>query len=153
MPNSIVDGTAHVGGDTIALALYFTNAQVFAVKMDYVTADALEHNIAQYNLTNVVVLRDDCTLALKHIDPIDVLYIDAPWGADYKYHESISLMLSGRSIGEVVKRYVNIGLFIFKVPLNFNTDALLSEIAPNCIQQHDYIVHGKKKFRFLSIRS
>ena len=62
-------------------------------------------------------------------------------------------MLSGRDISELVKRNVNIGLFIFKVPLNFNTDAFLSEIAPKCVEQHDYIVHGKEKFRFLSIRS
>ena len=105
IPNIIVDGTAHVGGDTIALALRFTNSQIFAIENDPITAEALKHNISQYDLKNVIVLCDDCTRVLNRIDRIDVLYIDAPWGRDYKYHESVSLFLGERSIGELVKRY------------------------------------------------
>ena len=57
VPSIIIDGTAHVGGDSIALALHFPNTMIYAIENDIDAFNALHHNVTEYDLPNVNVLQ------------------------------------------------------------------------------------------------
>ena len=155
VPYIIIDGTAHVGGDAIALALHFKNTVVYAIENDSDTFTALHHNATEYKLPNLNVLHNDTVSVLKQksIQHIDVLYIDAPWGGvDYKLNETMSLSLSDIDLSEIVFNNLgNVTLFIFKVPNNFDFYNFKTKLSMLTIQSYDYCIRGKPKYKFLSI--
>ena len=155
VPSIIIDGTAHVGGDSIALALHFPNTMIYAIENDIDAFNALHHNVTEYDLPNVNVLHDDTVSVLqqKSIHPIDVLYIDAPWGGvDYKLNDNLSLYLSDIDLSEIVFNNLgNVTLFILKVPNNFDFDNFQKKLSMLTIKSYDYCIKGKLKYKFLSI--
>ena len=146
---------AHVGGDSIALALHFPNTMIYAIENDIDAFNALHHNVTEYDLPNVNVLHDDTVSVLqqKSIHPIDVLYIDAPWGGvDYKLNDKLSLSLSDIDLSEIVFNNLgNVTLFILKVPNNFDLYNFQIKLSMLTIKSHDYCIKGKPKYKFLSI--
>ena len=153
--NIIVDSTAHVGSDTIAFALRFNKATIFAIEQDYETAQMLEHNIKTCAFNNVTVLNLNCLdfLSQKIEKNIDVLYIDAPWGDNYKKQPSLSLYLNNIELSCVIKEYCSkCELIVLKVPINFDSELFTSKIPDNTINIYSYIVHSMNKFNFLFLK-
>ena len=143
VPAIIIDVTAHVGGDAIALALHFKNTIVYAIEYDLDTFTALYHNYnaTEYKLPNLNVLHNDTVSVLKQksIQHIDVLYIDA-------------IYLSEIDLSEIVFNNLgNVTLFIFKVPNNFDFYNFKTKLSMLTIQSYDYCIRGKPKYKFLSI--
>ena len=158
----IIDATAHVGCDSLMLALHFHEARIVAIEQQPETADILQQNIEASNVSNVTVIHGDCLDHLYSTNNntnknyiIDVLYIDAPWGGhEYKQHKQVSLYLNDTELSDVVLQYKNrVGLFVLKVPLNFNTCVFCSSIAPLQVHTTTYFVATKPKFHFLTIKS
>lgn len=112
----VTDGTANIGSDTINLALNFKSVNSY--ELDPVNYSALENNIIQFKLNNVKIYNSDVTETLGNEQ--DVIYIDAPWGENYKANNNLSLYLSGIEIADFYQKFSNrANLFIFKVPLNY----------------------------------
>ncbi len=126
--NTIVDATAHIGGDAIHFANFFEQARIYAIDIDASAIDCLKDNIK--NLDHTVSSRFTC-ITTDVIDWIsrgeavkaDFYYFDPPWGGP-NYHEekSISLELSGRDISDVIgmlfKRCLT-KIILLKIPRNF----------------------------------
>ena len=120
----LVDATAHVGSDTIALALCFQNSKVISIEIQEETIQALRHNILECKLNNVIVIHDDCLNVLQKDDMfIDVLYIDAPWGGvDYKKKNTLSLYISDTELSDVIKTYrKRVKFFVLKLHTKRNS--------------------------------
>jgi predicted RNA methylase len=149
--NIIVDSTAHVGSDTIAFALRFNKATIFAIEQDYETAQMLEHNIKTCAFNTVTVINLNCLdfLSQKIAKNIDVLYIDAPWGDNYKKQTSLSLYLNNIELSCVIKEYCSkCELIVLKVPINFDLELFTSKMPEYTINIYSYIVHSMNKFNF-----
>ena len=56
----IMDASAHVGMDTISLAMHFDQCPIISVKKDDQTALVLQRNIHKCGFNNVTVLNTDC---------------------------------------------------------------------------------------------
>ena len=149
---NLVDATAHVGSDTIALALYFQNCQIISIEIQEETAQALRHNISECRLDNVRVIHDDCLNVLGNEELfVDVLYIDAPWGGvDYKKKNTLSLRLSDIELSEVIKTYCKrVKFIVLKVPKNFDMEHFKISLNNYNIQTFDYKYNNVIKFRFI----
>ena len=148
----LVDATAHVGSDTIALALCFQNSKVISIEIQEETVKALRHNILECGLHNVLVIHDDClNVLLKEDLFIDVLYIDAPWGGvDYKKKNTLSLYISDTELSDVIKTYCKrVKFFVLKVPKNFDLEAFQTNLNNCDIKIFEYKYNNVVKFRFI----
>ena len=154
--NLIIDATAHVGCDTLALSLFFKKTQIIAIEQDIETFHFLQHNISNVNeANNVTVLHGDSLQVLANYEQIDVLYIDAPWGGtEYKVQKYISLFLNDMELSEIINLHKNhVNLFVLKVPLNFDIEHLKEKCCDLKIEITTYVFNNKPKFLFLSILS
>ena len=150
--NVLVDATAHVGSDTIALALHFQNSKVISIEIQEETIKALRHNILECGLNNVVVIHDDCLNILKKDDVfIDVLYIDAPWGGvEYKKKNTLSLYISDIELSDVIKTYCKrVKFFVLKVPKNFDLELYRTNLNDYKIKIFEYKYNNVVKFQFI----
>jgi hypothetical protein len=88
---SIMDGTGNIGGDTILFGLHFKEVQ--SIELDEDNFEALKHNVALYNLDNVHLHHGD-TMKIFSEFPVNILYLDPPWGGpDYKLKKQLDLYL------------------------------------------------------------
>ena len=123
---SIVDCTACVGGDTIALASIFN--EVLSVEIETNTYNMLENNVHVYDLKNVKLFNDDCLQLLKRIEYVQAVYFDPPWGgSDYKSMNKLRLFIGSESIEKIAvdlmcRRYTKKPpkFMIFKLPKNYD---------------------------------
>uniref|UniRef100_A0A6C0CQY9 mRNA (guanine-N(7))-methyltransferase n=1 Tax=viral metagenome TaxID=1070528 RepID=A0A6C0CQY9_9ZZZZ len=159
---TLLDGTANIGTDTIALALAFPTCQITAIENEVTNSAVLEHNINVYNLSNVTILKDNTLHVLNtqgHLN-YNVIYIDAPWGGtEYKQHDQMSLFLSSDIEKlEIAHLYVKYrsraDMFIFKVPINYNFDAFYTTIHSFREQTFSlpFKIHNKVKFHLLIVK-
>ena len=138
-PNArlIIDATAHVGCDTISIALGFKNVnglKIYGIERDIEIVQMLRNNIQVYNLTNrVSVFHENSVSFLKKCQEyIDVLYIDTPWEHNYKHKQKVSLTFSDIDISEIVCTFnERVDTFIFKVPFNFDYDSFYNTVTTN----------------------
>lgn len=135
---TIFDGTACVGGDTIAFGNIF--GTVISVEIDKKRFNMLKNNINEYGLYNVVPINDNCLYILQKINFIDIVYLDPPWGGkDYKKTDNIRLSISNKFIDEIINiitnnnRY-NIKLIVLKLPKNYYIKQLYDLTKNNNIQ-------------------
>jgi len=101
--DTVVDGTAHVGGLTIALAQKF--GRVVACEINQATARVLRANLRAYGLLpRVTVVEGDASTLRATADAV---VFDPPWGGpEYKKKKSLSLQLGGRDVGELAREWV-----------------------------------------------
>jgi hypothetical protein len=108
--SAVLDGTACVGGETLALARVFRN--VTSVEIDRGRAAMLTSNLAVFAgegrpLSGMpTVLVGDCTTIWKELPPQDVVVLHPPWGgAGYKEKamHSRTLCLSGMPLHRVCR--------------------------------------------------
>ena len=123
---SIIDCTACVGGDTIALANIFN--EVLSVEIEKSTYNMLENNVNIYNLKNVKLFNDDCLQLLKRIEYVQAVYFDPPWGgSEYKSMNKLRLFVGSENIEKIAvdlmcKKYTKKPpkFIIFKLPKNYD---------------------------------
>ena len=121
----VTDLTGNVGGDTILFALNFN--RVDSIELSKENYEALEHNVKEYKLKNVVLYQGDSTKIYRW--QTDILYIDPPWGGpDYKEKENLDLFLGKERIDIFLKLILIqdwCPLYIFlKLPKNYNFSRL-----------------------------
>lgn len=126
---TIFDGTACVGGDTIAFGNVF--GTVISVEIDKKRFQMLLKNVDEYGLFNVMPINDNCLSILSKINFIDIVYLDPPWGGkNYKSSTDIRLSISNKYIDEIINDIVNnvirskVKLIVLKLPKNYNIKQL-----------------------------
>lgn len=149
---NIIDATANIGVDSIHFAAN-TNANIISVELNKEEYDALTNNIKTFEYSErITPIHDDIYNVIKTIiDPVDLIYIDPPWGgSDYKQFDDDSLMLKldNKPIYDIVKIITakNIAKFIIlKVPSNFAITKFTKNISPNLDMTVDDVEHEKSK--------
>jgi len=121
----ITDLTGNVGGDTILFGLNFD--RVDSIELNKENYDALEHNVKQYKLKNVVLYHGDSTKLFRW--ETDILYVDPPWGGpSYKEKENLDLYLGNERIDEflelIIKQNWAPKYIFLKLPSNYNFSRL-----------------------------
>lgn len=116
---NVLDGTSHIGGNTIAFALNGFNTT--GIEIDKDVYNLLNYNINLYKLKVKTICKD----FIKFIPKInhDVVFLDPPWGGvNYKKFDKLELYLSSISLIEIVNKLKNkTKCIILKVPFNYNT--------------------------------
>ncbi len=119
---NIVETCGGNGGDTIAFATRF--AHVTSIEKDFNDFKILQNNILEYKLQNVLLLAgsylDFPNILAGHSrsSGCDVLYIDPPWGDNYKKFKRMHLFLDSHNIIDLVDQ-VDVPLIVIKVPYNY----------------------------------
>jgi 16S rRNA G966 N2-methylase RsmD len=136
---TIMDGTACVGGDSIAFGQMF--GTVIASEIDSDRYKMLVNNLKVFELYNVVPVNDDCLKIFYRINFIDIMYFDPPWGGkSYKNENYIRLCIGDLFIDEIVniifhtsnntsdnislKIKSDVKMVIFKLPKNYDIQGL-----------------------------
>ena len=123
---TITDATAGIGGDSINFGLYFE--KVNSIEMSKENCNALKNNIKQYKLTNVKVTCDDYNNVVNKLSQ-DVVFIDAPWGLDYKEKEKMKLYLGKLELVYFVNTLIrDTDLVVLKVPNNYDFQHFFKKI-------------------------
>ncbi|MES1915816.1 MAG: hypothetical protein MHM6MM_007713 [Cercozoa sp. M6MM] len=107
--SSVTDGSACVGGDTLALAAVFRN--VTAVELNEARFEMLRSNVRvaldECDARHVTCLCGDFNELVSTRDELDTLclYLDAPWGGvDYRSKDRMVLRLGELHLGDCVMR-------------------------------------------------
>lgn len=128
---TILDGTACVGGDSIAFGKHF--GSVLSSEIDDKRYIMLVNNLREYELHNVIPVNTDCIKILKRINFIDIAYFDPPWGGkQYKTSTNLRLSISDIYVDDIINmifddpRYIasNIQMVAFKMPKNCDIELL-----------------------------
>jgi len=115
---TITDATAGIGGDSINFGMYFND--VNSVEISKENCLALKNNIKQFKLDNVEVTCNDYNNVCEKLEQ-DVIFIDAPWGLDYKEHNKMKLYLGKLELVYFVNLLIkNTDLIVLKVPNNYD---------------------------------
>ena len=126
---TITDATANNGGNTISFGLNFK--KVNSVEIDKGEYDILVNNINIYNLKNIKTYNKNYLEILEKLKQ-DVVFIDPPWGDDYKKDKlNIKLYLNTSTrrvnlltvIDKIYKKTLT-KIVVCKVPLNYNFSEL-----------------------------
>jgi len=124
---TIIDATACVGGDTISFCHKFHI--VIPIEKCEIRYSLLENNLNVYGITNAYPVNGNCMTIIDEIQiPIDVIYIDPPWGGSgYKYMDNIEFTFDGHNLYDVVKKFLNkkIKLVVLKLPKNYAYDEFI----------------------------
>lgn len=147
---TILDGTANVGADTILFAMNFK--YVDAIEYDKSNYNALKHNVALYNLSNVKLHFGDTTKLYDKFCP-DIIYFDPPWGGpDYKYKKNLDLYLGDIRIDTFVRDYILATnrkcypqYIILKLPFNYSWSRLknlpyIDSFASTSIRNYNIVI-------------
>jgi predicted RNA methylase len=123
-PSIIVDGTCHIGSDSINFSNTFPSAKIIAIDIDPEAIRCLELNVQRLNKTDrfEIVTDDFETWMERTHTKADMYYLDPPWGDGYHVEEEIPLTLGGKSIEEIINRIFELDLtskVLLKVPRNF----------------------------------
>lgn len=115
----ITDATANVGGDSIDFSKHFY--KVTSVEYDDLTCGALKNNLKVYRRDNVdPILCKDYLAVLNDIEQ-DVLFMDPPWGENYRKSEKMMLHLGDNPVWSIVNRLNHKPWIVaIKAPSNFN---------------------------------
>lgn len=132
----IVDGTAHVGVDTIHFAKSFQQAQIDAFEVVPTHAVALQQNIERFRLSDRIRMRYEDVATWVPTEKVDIMYIDPPWGGpSYKDKKCLDLYLqaedqppqSNKNINYMIDQWMNTRVvkhILLKIPFNFNKSYL-----------------------------
>lgn len=124
---TITDGTACVGGDTMAMAAVFTH--VNAVKVHPGRADMLRSNVATVGLTDKVTVHCADYVSICGDLVQDVVVLDAPWGGpEYIDQERLDLFLGDTALVDVCATvWPSTRVILLKVPINFDFNKFFTD--------------------------
>lgn len=143
---TIIDGTAHIGCDTLNFALAYPKAHITAVDIDSLSFGCLDLNIKTFfryefqreqftlvkdDFLNVVKTfgEDESRASIPHavVSPqrrVDLVYLDPPWGGpDYYKKQRLMLYLSDIPVYSIVDDIFSRNVsdkVLLKVPKNFD---------------------------------
>lgn len=123
----ITDGTACIGGNTIAFARTF--AHVHAIEWDTSRCTMLRHNVQllldRTSAQHVNVHNEDYTATYDRYTQ-DLVFLDPPWGGKaYKHQSTVDLYLGDLSLSVLCQRLLDqCAHVVIKVPTNFNVKGL-----------------------------
>jgi hypothetical protein len=126
---TIVDSTACVGGDTIAFCHNF--GIVIPIELDSNRYVDLLHNIQLYNIQNAFPINGNCLEKIPEIEiNLDVIYIDPPWGPDYKLVDKLNIKMNDYDLDQIIISLFikNVKLVVAKLPKNYNYENLLPKL-------------------------
>ena len=166
-PESIIDATANIGGDSINFMRLFPNAKLTALEIDTKISYILRRNMN--NLKDILSKDQDYDVKVINISAVeyfsnfryaDVIYFDPPWGGrDYITSDKISLYLDDIGIGKIINNILSQGmtqLVILKLPINADIDIIKSDIDVEVIYTlYDVVSYVKNKvaYQLIFIRS
>ena len=144
----ITDGTGNIGSDTIPFALKFK--KVNSIELNDVNFKALENNVKQYNLKNIVLYNKSSLDVIPNLVQ-DCIFIDAPWTKNYKESKNIRLYMDRQEISEIYNKFKkNTKLFIFKVPINYDFTNFIQTTMISKYYIHSYM-NEKRRIKFYFI--
>jgi hypothetical protein len=132
----IIDGTAHIGVDSIHLSNVFPMATVHSYEIVPDTFMALSKNIEAFGKQKKIIPYPDDITLWEPTTMVDLLYVDPPWGGeDYAKQPSINLYLQAegeapneeKNVVSLITKWIDskrIRNIIIKVPKNFNKKPL-----------------------------
>lgn len=137
---TIVDGTAHVGCDTLNFAITYPKASIIAIDVDVTAYQCLEANIATFypyifQRARFTLIKDDFIRLIRQpeLSSVDLIYLDPPWGGtDYYKKQHLMLFLSGVPIYAVINEIFSRCLtrhVLLKVPKNFDVIEFTSRLS------------------------
>jgi predicted O-methyltransferase YrrM len=148
----VVDVTAHIGVDTIHFAQLFPHATLSAFEVVGDAFLALRQNMIRFGMQDRVHVEYRDSSDWIPTEPIDIVYMDPPWGGrDYYKKACLELFLQKESdepmthknINYMIDTWMNTSLIqhlIVKVPTNFNKSYLLRRYRVDVA-----IIEGKKR--------
>jgi hypothetical protein len=135
----ITDATGNIGGDTIRFGLSPRVKKVNTFEINKETFQLLENNINVYNLGKKVVLSNSNYCNKWKDIKQDVVYIDAPWGKNYKLITMINLSLDGSPLDQLVSKLIEnkcCKYIALKVPYNFSLSQIMVASKINNVTVH-----------------
>lgn len=118
---TITDGTACIGGDTLAFSETFDH--VNSVELDKTRYDYLKHNMDVFGRKNITFYNDSYINLYDKLKQ-DVIYLDPPWGGpDYKNKKYVKLSLGNVPLEELCKDIIDnklCKLIVLKLPFNYD---------------------------------
>lgn len=138
----VTDGTAGIGGNSIAFAMMFK--KVNAIEIDNVQYNALVNNVDVYRLNNVDTYIGNCLKIIPLLEQ-HIIFLDPPWGGRlYKKEKKLDLSLSGIPLVSIVnlwkKKCTNLEMIALKIPKNFG----LANFAKECDYPFLYLLFFRK---------
>jgi 16S rRNA G966 N2-methylase RsmD len=121
----ITDAMSGIGGNTIAFAQTFK--RVNAVELNRACKEMLVHNLDIFNITNVVIYRGYFQEVMRVLHQ-DVVFIDAPWGLDYKEYSELTISVKNENgkLTRLEKIIINLAkktkYAVVKLPINYDMD-------------------------------
>ena len=122
----ITDGTANVGGNTIAFGREFHS--VNSVEISPLRASLLANNIMVAGTQeNTTVHVADYTKIWRTLQQ-NIIFLDPPWGGkNYKKRDKLDLFLGATNVNDLIKDIAEAkaaNIIAMKVPINYNLDKL-----------------------------
>ncbi len=130
--NTIIDGTAGIGGNVISFAKYFKN--VVGIELNKVHYQVLKENIQLLDLKNVRLYHDNILTYYEHIQEREksIFFIDPPWGGrKYKNFKNFVLKIGKYYIYEFIELLYKNGFkhIVLKAPLNLNVNLVVQNVS------------------------
>lgn len=124
--DTIIDATAHIGGDALNFAEFYPSASVLAIDNDPRAIDCLRINVQKLHFTNrfTIVCAESYSYITTNNPAADLFYFDPPWGGpSYLNKKEIDLYLGGHPILSLINYVLDMRLsprVLLKVPRNFS---------------------------------
>lgn len=120
----IVDGTCHIGSDSLNFAATFPKAKIVAVDIDPQAIECLKINIKKANKEDVFeIVEHDFEGWMERAQlKADLYYLDPPWGDNYHSQRELPLLLGEKLVENIINRIFELNLttkVLLKVPRNF----------------------------------
>lgn len=114
----IMDATAGLGGNSISFNKHFT--KVISIEKDPSRYSLLSSNLKRHSCHGTV-LNDDF---LNHLDKdVDVIFIDPPWGKDYKSKLKLSIQIDNLLLKQVTQMVLDRNRkVVWKLPNNYDLE-------------------------------
>ena len=111
----ITDATAGIGGNSRLFCKYF--GFVNSIEVNKYNCNILKENLKNYN--NKSILNTNYVEIFTNLKQ-DIVFLDPPWGTDYKSKNNIKLYLNEYDVNYIVSTlYWYSSLVILKAPCNY----------------------------------
>ena len=98
----IVDGTSHIGVDSVLFSKFFPKSNILSIELDEKIFSLLKGNVTRFSLTErIKCLNKNFLTWMLNLSPeynFDLIYVDPPWGGpEYKRQKEMELFLLDES--------------------------------------------------------
>jgi len=125
---TMIDGTAGIGGNTINFSKYFKT--VYAIEINMIHYSVLKNNLDALNIKNVNTYYDNFLNLIQTIQS-KIFFFDPPWGGkSYKNFKYFNLKIGKLPIYNIINVLFdhNYKYVILKAPYNLNLSPIFNNI-------------------------